>query len=279
MNQEGAPVLAHHRVTRGDGEPRSWLYMLHGIFGSGRNWASVARRLVQARPEWGVVLVDLREHGSSTGFPPPHTLDACAADLRALSRHLGLPVDALLGHSFGGKVALAFAEGSGRAGDPPRQLWIVDSTPDPQSGGSAWEMMERIRRLPDRFPSRDALVRRLGEEGVAEPVARWMATNLEGDPDAGYRWRFNLAALEDLLEDFGHRDLWRVLEAPPGATHLHLIKAEESALLSGPALTRVERIAAGGRVHLHRVAGGHWVNADNPDALHTLLEDRLGREG
>jgi len=58
--------------------PDRWFAVLHGIFGSGRNWASVARRVVRARPEWGAVLVDLREHGESVGFEPPHTLDRAA---------------------------------------------------------------------------------------------------------------------------------------------------------------------------------------------------------
>ena len=30
-----------------------------------------------------------------------------------------------------------------------------------------------------------------------------------------------------------------------------------------------------GRAHLHRVAGGHWVNADNPDAMVGLLVEGL----
>jgi pimeloyl-ACP methyl ester carboxylesterase len=45
-------------------------------------------------------------------------------------------------------------------------------------------------------------------------------------------------------------------------------------VLSGESLERAER-AAGQRVHLHRIAGGHWVNADNPDALLDLLIEWL----
>jgi len=29
------------------------------------------------------------------------------------------------------------------------------------------------------------------------------------------------------------------------------------------------------RVHLHRIEGGHWVNADNPDGLVELLAREL----
>ena len=46
------------------------------------------------------------------------------------------------------------------------------------------------------------------------------------------------------------------------------MKAEESSTLSPSACERIEQASeATGRVHLHRVAGGHWVNTDNPEAI------------
>src|SRR5690606_18221961 len=82
------PVLSHSRIT-GEREPDRWLLVLHGIYGAGRNWASIARRLVEERPEWGVLLVDLRLHGGSGGFPPPHSLETGAADVGMLvERHV-----------------------------------------------------------------------------------------------------------------------------------------------------------------------------------------------
>jgi len=266
------PLLHHEFVTAPDAEPGRWLYILHGVFGSGRNWATVARRLASARPEWGAVLVDLRAHGSSQGFSPPHTLSACAADLTALARATGREVAALMGHSFGGKVAMTYVLEGGR----PAQLWIVDSTPEANpSGESASAMLERLRGLPGPFESRDALIVALQEGGLSLPVAQWMATNLSGDAETGYRWRFDLAAIEELLVDFARQELWELLAAPPEGTGIHLIKAEDSGLLSGEALEKVEQLADAGRVHLHRVSGGHWVNAENPGALHELLAGAL----
>lgn len=274
MNLPSASLLGHEPVTASGASPRQWLYVLHGIFGSGRNWGSVARRLVQARPEWGAILVDLREHGASTGFPSPHTVDACVDDLATLAA-AGPPATAILGHSFGGKVAMAW---TARA-PHPRQLWVVDSTPEARPpGGSAWHMLELVRQLPGHFSSRDDLVARLQEGGVALPVARWMATNLAGDPEGGYRWRFNVDAIEELLHDFFRRDLWSVLESPPEGTRIHLVRADDSSVLREEAVARVEALEPRGQVFLHRVAGGHWVNADNPDALHRLLTEQLPAE-
>ena len=68
------PVLAHQRVTHEGAAPTRWIYFLHGIFGMGTNFRGVAKSLAAATPDWGFVLVDLRGHGASQGFAPPHTL-------------------------------------------------------------------------------------------------------------------------------------------------------------------------------------------------------------
>ena len=73
--------------------------MLHGFLGSGRNWATIARRLVDLEEGWGGVLIDLRLHGRSTGFSPPHTVEAAAADLEGLTAELGAEPEAVLGQS------------------------------------------------------------------------------------------------------------------------------------------------------------------------------------
>ncbi|HEX6308433.1 MAG TPA: alpha/beta hydrolase [Longimicrobiales bacterium] len=267
------PILACDRVTAESAEPRAWLYALHGIYGAGRNWASVMRRVVRQRPDWGALLIDLRQHGDSQNFPPPHTIQSAAADLDRLAQHTGLEPAAMLGHSFGGKVALVFARSTPT---PPRQVWVIDSTPQPREpDGSAWDMLQLIESMPQRFESRAQLVDELRERGQSEPVAQWMATNLVPG-NGGFRWRFDFDSIRELLLSFYDTDAWDVVESPPPGTEIHLVKAEESRILSGEALARAERAAnAGVRTFLHRIAGGHWVNADNPAALESLMVQML----
>jgi esterase len=265
-----AVLLEHDLIAAG--QPERWLYVLHGIFGAGRNWASPVRRVVRRRPEWGAVLVDLRQHGGSQGFEPPHTVAAAAADVAALAASLERPPAALLGHSFGGKVALAFLRDHGAAG---LQLWVVDSTPEAREpAGGAWAMLSLLRRVPGEFATRADGVAALEAEGVTTPLAQWMATNLE-ESGGRYRWRLDLDDMETLLRDFFAQDLWPVVERPPAGAEIHLLKAEESTVLEGGALARAEAAAAAGRVHLHRLAGGHWLNADNPGAIEDLLVRQL----
>lgn len=265
------PGLAHERVA-GDGRPGRWIWVLHGIYGAGRNWGSVARRLVRARPDWGALLIDLRQHGASQGFDAPHTLGAAARDLAELAGEADPPA-AVLGHSFGGKVALRFA-----ADGPPGlgQVWVIDSTPEAREpGGSAWEMLEVLRSLPGSFESRTAGVDALAAAGVARPIAQWMSTNLT-EKDGRQVWRIDLDDMEAMLRDFFATDLWPVVESPPPGITVHLVRASESSVLSGAALERAQTAAADSdRVVLHEVEGGHWLNADNPERLVALLSETL----
>jgi esterase len=251
------------------GTPEQYLYVLHGIFGSGRNWASVARRLVQERPEWGVRLIDLRQHGASQGFEGPHTIASAARDLEQLAESLSEQPAGLLGHSFGGKVALMYARVYGQ---PLKQIWVIDSTPDVRPpSGSAWQMLGLIRQAPREFEARQDLVAYLSEQGMPLGVGQWMATNLE-QSDGLYRWRFDLESIEALLTDFFKVDLWDVIESPPPNATLNIVKARESNVLTPEAVRKIESVARrNARVHFHEVAGGHWVNAENPEELHRLL--------
>lgn len=284
------PVL-HHELVSAETSPGRWMYLLHGIYGAGRNWRTVARRLTARRPEWGAVLVDLRMHGESTGFEGPHTLSACVDDLRRLQRDTGREPAALLGHSFGGKVVLealdrlrdgGSAESSGApggdAGEGERQAWIVDSTPSAREpAGSAVRMLDVVRGLPDQFETREEAADGIAGGGFPRPVARWMTTNLERT-DGGFRWALDWAAMEELLEDFFEADLWPVVADPPPGWEIHVVKAENSAVLPDRACDRIRRAGRrNGRVRLHRLSGGHWLNAENPDAVVDLLAEELPR--
>jgi esterase len=152
----------------------------------------------------------------------------------------------------------------------------VDSTPTVRAPeGTAWEMLESVRSLPPDFGSRDEAVERLIACDYPPGVAQWMAINLE--PRGGrYRWRIDLDAMEEMLRDFFRTDLWPVIENPPPGVEIHVVKATESHTLDPESTARVEAAGrANGRVFLHLLEGGHWINTDNPDAVLRLLAERL----
>ena len=263
-------MALHHERVGAEGAVRS-IAFLPGVFGRGRNWKSFASRLVEARPGWGAVLVDLRLHGDSQDFAPPHTVDAAVGDLAALGR-----VDALVGHSFGGKIALA-ARAAG-AVEGLRAVWVIDSDPAAVApSGEGWRMFETLERLPRRFASRDAGTAALVAAGMSPAVAQWMATNLERDAaggGGGVRWRLDFDALRALLADWFARDLFPSLERDGGPA-VHVVHATRDSAISPASLGRLRDLATRGTITLDAIDGGHWLHVDAPDALLALLARRL----
>jgi len=250
------------------GTPRGWCLFLHGILGSGANWRTIARRVVAARPELGALLVDLRMHGRSQGAPPPHTIDAAADDLVRLAAGLALPLTAVIGHSFGGKVALAL-----RARRPVPQTWVLDATPgaraEPRDDpNSAQHVLDALRALPPGFPDRAAFTGAMTARGFSRPLADWLAMNLE-PADGGVRLRLDLDAVGALLADYYGRDLWSSLESGPGEAHL-VIASRSRALDDGD-----RQRAAGLPIRVHTVDAGHWLHMEAPDALLAILSAEL----
>ena len=92
----------HHKAAEAATAPT--LLIAHGLYGSGRNWGVIARRLADHR---NVVTVDMRNHGESHRSPA-HGYPEMAADLAKVIEAIGVPVD-LLGHSMGGKAAMQLA--------------------------------------------------------------------------------------------------------------------------------------------------------------------------
>ena len=80
------------------------LMIVHGLYGSAKNWGVIAKRMSDLRE---VIAVDLRNHGDSF-WADSHSYGDMANDLAQAIDHIGGPVD-LLGHSMGGKASMALA--------------------------------------------------------------------------------------------------------------------------------------------------------------------------
>ena len=262
--------LSYALVAAPGRTPERYMVFLHGILGRGGNWRGIARRFVAERPAWGAALVDLRLHGGSQeGFAPPHTIDAAAADLDGLA--LPAPIAGVLGHSFGGKVALAYAA---RRGDL-EVAWVIDALPGARAaapGDSTQAVMELLARLPQRHRSREAFMAAVETAGQPRGIAEWLAMNLVRDVDA-YRLALDLPALRELLADYFARDLWPVVESPPGATRLHLVIATGATTFSAADRDRALRLlqAPERRLSVHLLPTGHWVHSEAPGDLLRLL--------
>jgi pimeloyl-ACP methyl ester carboxylesterase len=271
-------VVHHELVQMANTAPARWALVLHGVFGSGANWRMFMRRLCEVRPDWGFVLVDLRGHGRSPPLLPPHDLDAAAADLHDLERHVALPISGVIGHSLGGKVALAYA--ATRAGELD-SVWSLDSQPgarDEERNSPTRAVLELLEALPPRFDDRQSFVALVEKAGQPRAIAAWLAMSLLRDGE-GYRLGMDLVAIRSILEDFFRRDLWTEIERHDPRRQLHVVMAGRSYVWRDGDRQRLEQLDANrAGVHLHFLdEAGHWVHVDAPDALRDRLAQQLPR--
>ena len=93
--------LAYDR--RGKGTP---MVLLHGFPLDHHLWDEVVPLL---EDQFDLIIPDLRGFGGSSTVDAFYSMEDYASDVAALLDHLGIPKAAIVGHSMGGYVALAFA--------------------------------------------------------------------------------------------------------------------------------------------------------------------------
>lgn len=178
----------------GDGPP---LVILHGLFGSGRNWAGIAKKLSE---NWRVLAVDLRNHGASP-WDTEMNYGVMAEDVLALVEAEQLEKPVLLGHSMGGKVAMVAA-----MTDPAALGAMIVADIAPVSYGHSHDSFVTALRSIDlatvkRRVDADEILR----ESVPEAGLRgFLLHNLIFEDD-GPRWQVNIDAIDhnmDALTDF-----------------------------------------------------------------------------
>jgi esterase len=272
-------LLAHQLVQHEVAAPKHWVVFIHGVLGRGANWQGFARKLVTARPELGALLVDLRMHGESQAMPPPHTFEAATRDVLALlDVALSEPVLAVVGHSYGGKVALKLLEARPELA---HEAWVLDASPSARGERSGADSTQRVldslTGLPETFPSRNAFAETLTARGVAPALGAWLAKNLKREGSA-LRFGLDLEAITELLADHDRQDLWPVVEASNRAAKLRFVLGGRSTTISAETRARLTELASRDVIELMTLPdAGHWLHADDPDGLLDLLQKRLGR--
>jgi len=240
------------------------LAILHGLFGSGRNWASIAQRLAAHRR---VVCFDLRNHGAS-GWAGGMQYGEMAEDVLAMLDERGWRRAALLGHSMGGKAAMVAAL---RDPDMVERLVVVDVAPVAYPPRHL-DLVRAMRALDLSGIKRRAEADQLLALPVPDPGERgFLLQNLMFE-DGQARWRLNLEAIEramPVLVGFPALPDNAVYRGPAlfiAGGHSDYLRPEHE-----PAIRRLFPEARFERVE----NAGHWVHAEQPAAFLGIVEPFL----
>lgn len=246
---------------RGDLPP---VLLVHGLFGSGRNLAGLARRL--AGDGRHVLSVDMRNHGDSF-HDPDHSYPSLADDLAEVIEAHGGTAD-LVGHSMGGKASMVLALNRPKL---LRRLVVMDIAPVGY-GHSQVEYIDAMEGLDLKgLELRSEADRRLAS-AIDEPGVRaflLQSLDLRADPP---RWKLNLSALRDQMDRLvGWPD-----DLPQGGFDgpMLAVAGSESDYVGEEGRAAIR--ACFPQAEFRVIEGaGHWLHADKPAEVAELVVDFL----
>lgn len=262
--------LAKTVLTHEGRAPEGAVLFLHGLLGNRANLRAFARRFVARHPAHAAVLVDLRGHGDSADEPGDDTVTSAARDLFALG--LDVPLVGIVGHSFGGKVAMRAAELSEA---PLERLVILDSTPSPRdvSDSEAARVIAMLRdgevRMPHGYASREAFVDFVVAHGESRGVADWLSMSLGAGAEGRRVLKVDLDRIEGLLLDYGRADTWAGLERT--ARGAIVVLGSRSRVVDAADQERLVGLSGRGVSVVVAEGAGHWVHVDAPDVVEEAL--------
>ncbi|GHA49217.1 esterase [Amylibacter ulvae] len=250
-----------HYQEFGEASEYPTLLIVHGLFGSGRNWRAIAKRLSADRR---VVTVDMRNHGSSF-WNDSHTYFDMANDLATVIHTLGSPVD-IIGHSMGGKAAMMLALQNPKLIE---KLIVVDIAPVTYEH-SQISNVQVMQSIPlDKVSKRSDADKFMAEHISEEMVRAFLLQSLSIE-DSQNSWVLNLAALgTNMNQIVGFPEIDAQFTPPcmfiRGALSAYILPSHHRALFQHFP-----------NAEIHTIDGaGHWVHAESQRAFIAVVSDYL----
>lgn len=235
----------------GDDHAQPPILIVHGLFGSARNWRAIAKRLAATRR---VVTVDMRNHGASF-WAKTHGYGDMAHDLAQVIETFDMPAD-VIGHSMGGKAAMVLALSKPAL---VNRLLVADIAPVAYAH-SQTPLIHAMRGLDlgqiETRPDADAALSHTIDLGE---IRAFLLQSLDLTEK---RWRLNLDVLEremDLITGFP--DVSDQFHGPTfflaGAHSDYIQPAHRDLIRTLFPLAKQAKLPK----------AGHWLHAENPRAF------------
>jgi len=244
-----------NHIDTGSGPP---VVLLHGLFGSARNFGTVQRALAAS---FRVIAMDARNHGGS-----PHATGmryaTLAADVVETLDAIGVARAAVLGHSMGGKTAMTLAI---MAPERVGRLLVADIAPVPYRHEN--ESVAGAMRAISLHPG---LTRAEAEAALADtvpvPAVRtFLIQNLRFG--AQPEWRIGLDEIAAALPDL---EGWETPSGIWSGPTLFVSGAQSDYVLPEYRPAIRARFPTARFVSVKNA--GHWLHADNPAGFRSVVE-------
>ena len=243
-----------HSTTVGDGSTD--VVFLHGLFGQGKNWTTIARGLSEVATSH---LLDLPNHGQST-WTVEFTLDNQTDEVAAWLRRTFTEPVAVVGHSLGGKIAMRLAL---RHPELVERLLVSDISPARNSATEDFSsLVSAMRNLElENLGSRTEADAQLSVL-IPDPAVRGFLLQNLRRRHGEWMWTCNLDLLGDTLHLIGG---WPPIEGTFERTVYWIAGGRSKYVL--PEHLEAMRALFPKVISATLKNAGHWVHADQPEAF------------
>ena len=246
----------------GEGKP---VIILHGLLGMLDNWKTVGRHLSE---NYHIYLLDQRNHGKSFHSEAfDYTL--LADDLKAFLDENGIEQAHLIGHSMGGKTVMQFAQ---MYPDLVDKSIIVDIAPSGSSGGHKHIFDSLLSVDVGAVTSRKEVETHLVSRGLEINIVYFLMKNLKRDSEnGGFAWKANIQSLWDNYQHILAPTIGENSSEEP----ILFIAGSKSGYITDADREQIKDLFP--RHQFEEIQGaGHWVHAEKPTELITLVREFLG---
>ncbi|KMK68286.1 alpha/beta fold hydrolase [Puniceibacterium sp. IMCC21224] len=250
-------------ITHGSATDQLPLVIVHGLYGSARNWGVIAKRLSEDRL---VVAVDLRNHGDSP-WTDSHSYPDMAADLAGVVATIGGRAN-VVGHSMGGKAAMMLALGYP---DTVDRLIVADIAPVRYSHSQV-QFIHAMRSVDlKRVEKRSDALAQLALT-VPDPTLQSFFTQSLDLKDK--RWKLNLDTLEaEMPKVLGFPEVSATFDRPT-----LFLSGGDSDYVTPEYRPQIRGMFPTAR--FARIPGaGHWLHAEKPREFEAAVRAFLALPG
>ncbi|MUJ20793.1 alpha/beta fold hydrolase [Aliivibrio fischeri] len=235
------------------------LILIHGLFGSLDNLGLLAR---QFETEYRVISVDLRNHGRSF-HSDIHNYHELANDLVNLFDHLSITSAHIVGHSMGGKVAMALASQSPQL---IQSLSILDMAPIAYPERKHDAVFSGLHKILDNKPTTRKEADDLLATSIVDPGVRQFLSKSLYKEQEHLALRFNVNALFD---NYAQIIGWDNIPAFEG--DVIFIKGQNSDYILAEHQANIISQFPNAKAHI--VNGtGHWLHAEKPETIYRVIK-------
>ena len=234
-------------MTFGDEKSRP-VMIVHGLYGSGRNWGVIAKRLSD---QFFVITVDLRNHGDSPWLDT-HNYHVMADDLVEVINSLNIKPN-IIGHSMGGKAAMVLAL---KRPNLVRNLIIADIAPVKYEHDQS-QFIEAMQKVDlSKVEKRSDATLALSKFVEDKSLQNFFTQSLD---IKAKRWKLNLKVLRSEMSE--------ILSFPKIESefsgHSLFLKGEKSDYIKSEHRKLIKSLFTKARFATFKEAG-HWLHAEKP---------------